>query len=91
VVSQLSSSEDYLWAQALFSAEAVVRLNILSHDGGGGLAKATVKPTEVQGFDFSPAGRVTDTYATPPLPSSIRVRATHPTGVSREVEAKYIL
>ena len=92
VTSQTTSTEDQIWAQALYSAEAVMKLNILSHDGGGGLGGGTIRPTNVQGFDFSPLDRVTDNFPGIEQPSSIRVRATHaPTAVSREVEAKYIL
>ena len=63
VTTQTSSAEDYLWAQALYSAESTMRLNILRNDGGGGLAGV----------------------------ATIRVQAIHPTGISREIEVKYIL
>ena len=91
VTTQTSSAEDYLWAQALYSAESVMRLNILSRDKGGGL----VKPTNVQGFDFTdhppePA-RVSDNFTAANQPATIQVQAKHGTGVSRTVEAKYIL
>lgn len=92
VTTQLSSAEDYIWAQALYSAESVMRLNILSRDNGGGL----VKPQDVQGFDFTdplppePA-RVSDDFTDEKIPTKITVQAKHGTGVSRTVEAKYLL
>ncbi|MCX5875364.1 MAG: hypothetical protein NT087_03510 [Deltaproteobacteria bacterium] len=93
VTTQTSSAEDYLWAQALYSAESVMRLNILSRDNGGGLGKATVKPTNVQGFDFSPLGMVGGDFEGKAAnePATIQVQAKHGTGVSRTVEAKYLL
>ena len=91
-ISSVSSAEDYIWAQALYSAESTMRLNILSRDNGGGLGKATVKPN-VQGFDFSPSGRVSGDFdgKLANEPATIRVQAKHGTGVSRTVEAKYLL
>jgi len=89
VTTQMSSAEDYIWAQALYSAESTMRLNILRNDGGGTLpAKpALVNPTIGQ----VPSTIITDDFAAAATPATIRVRATHGTGVSREVEAKYIL
>jgi len=89
VTTQMSSAEDYIWAQTLYSAESTMRLNILRNDGGGVLpAKPTlVNPTIGQ----IPTTIITDDFAAAATPSTIRVRATHGTGVSREVEAKYIL
>jgi hypothetical protein len=93
VTTQMSSAEDYLWAQSLYSAESTMRLNILGNDGGGGITTPvnptiggipTLPPTKADGstlFVFTASG----------TPTTIRVRATHGTGVSREVEAKYIL
>lgn len=98
VTTQMSSAEDYLWAQSLYSAESVMRLNILRNDGGGTLpAKTTLInplvnplvgqiPTFIDFDDFPVPGPGTHHPAT-----TIRVRATDGTGVSRTVEAKYIL
>ncbi len=95
VTTQMSSAEDYLWAQALYSAESVMRLNILSRDNGGGLGGGLIKPTDVQGFDFTDhppdPDRVSDNFTAATDPATIRVQAKHGTGVSRTVEAKYIL
>lgn len=89
VTTQRSSAEDYLWAQALYSAESVMRLNILRNDRGGALPArpALVNPTIGQ----IPTAIITDNFTAAATPATIRVRATHGTGVSREVEAKYIL
>ena len=92
VTTQMSSAEDYLWAQALYSAESTMRLNILGDDGGGGLAAPVTPtvggiPTElleiVAGAPFA--------FTDPGTNVTIRVRGFHGTGVSRTVEAKYIL
>ncbi|EKD40169.1 MAG: hypothetical protein ACD_75C00153G0005 [uncultured bacterium] len=96
VTTQTSSAEDYLWAQSLYSAESVMRLNILSRDNGGNLGGSLVKPHDVQGFDFTdplppePA-RVSDDFTGAHKPAKITVQAKHGTGVSRTVEAHYIL
>lgn len=88
VTTQTSSAEDYLWAQALYSAESTMRLNILRNDGGGNFPGV---PTPL-------VGPIPTQIITPPTafngigtPSTIRVHATHPTGISRTVEANYIL
>ena len=93
VTTQTSSTEDYIWAQALYSAESTMRLNILGNDGGGGIAAPvhptvggvpTKAPTQADGstlFDFTAPGSAT----------IIRVQAIHGTKVSRTVEARYRL
>lgn len=83
--SQVESAEDYLWAQALYSAETVVRLNILANDGGGGTVF-----TSPSVMNFAPDIDV-NSFTSPDVPAIIRVKAHHPTGVSRTVEAKYLL
>jgi hypothetical protein len=93
VTTQLSSAEDYLWAQALYSAESVMRLNILGNDGGGGIA-TPVNPT-VGGIPTLPPttadGTTLFVFTATNIPTTIQVQATHGTGVSRTVEAKYLL
>lgn len=87
VTTQLSSAEDYIWAQALYSAESTMRLNILRNDAGGNFP----------GVPIPQVGQI-PTQVIPPTvfngvgnPSTIRVQAIHGTGVSRTVEANYIL
>ena len=93
VTTQTSSAEDYLWAQSLYSAESAMRLNILGNDGGGGIA-APVHPT-VGGIPTLPPtkadGATLFTFTAPGTPTTIQVQAKHGTGVSRTVEAKYLL
>lgn len=84
--TQAVSAEDYLWAQALHSAESVVRLNILFRDGGGGFGASPVPSVQNISTHIE-----TDTFVTANTPAIIRVRADHATGVSRTVEAKYLL
>ncbi|MEW6593270.1 MAG: hypothetical protein AB1413_00190 [Thermodesulfobacteriota bacterium] len=89
VTTQIASGEDYLWAQSLYSAESVMRLNILRNDQGGTLP---AKPALVQpAVGQIPTAITSDNFTLPGAPATIRVRATDPTGVSREVESKYIL
>lgn len=89
MTTQISSVEDFLWAQSLYSAESSARLNILRNDQGGNLpAKpAPVQPTIGQ----IPTTVTTDNFTAPNVAATIRVRATDTTGVSREVDVKYIL
>ena len=85
IISSVASAEDSLWAQALYSAESTMRLNILRNDGGGGFVSI---PTPTVG------GIATDilanTFTVSTVPATIRVRATRAT-VTRIVEAKYVL
>jgi hypothetical protein len=90
VTTQMSSAEDYLWAQSLYSAESTMRLNILGDDGGGGIT-APVTPT-VGGIKTEfPAGGPAFAFTAPGTNATIRVRGFHDIGVSRTVEAKYKL
>ncbi|MFA6465109.1 MAG: hypothetical protein WCT30_05080 [Desulfurivibrionaceae bacterium] len=93
VTTQTSSTEDYLWAQALYSAESVMRLNILGNDGGGGIT-APVNPT-VGGIPALPPttdGTTLFAFTATDTPTTIQVQAKHDgTKVSRTVEAKYLL
>lgn len=89
MTTQISSADDYLWAQSLYSAESTARLNILRNDKGGTLpAKPTlVQPTVGQ----VPTAITADDFSAASVPANIRVRATDASGVSREIEVKYIL
>ncbi len=85
-ISSVASAEDYIWTQALYSAESTLRLNILRRDGGGGLS-ASVEP-KVGGVATE---ILVDTFTASNQPATIRVQAIHGTKVSRTVEAKFIL
>jgi hypothetical protein len=86
VISSMTSAEDYIWAQALNSAESTMRLNILRHDGGGNF---TAIPTPIVGGTTTKI--ISDNFTADDKPATIRVQALHDTGVSRTVEAKYLL
>ncbi|MBV5341335.1 MAG: hypothetical protein J0665_17575 [Deltaproteobacteria bacterium] len=88
-ISSVTSAEDILWAQALYSAESTIRLNILHHDGGGNLS-GSVEPM-VGGLSTD---ILADTYADSTQPATIKVLATrvvNESAVSRTLEAKYVL
>ncbi len=87
-ISSVNSAEDSVWAQALYSAESTMRLNILRNDGGGNLSAqpSLVKPT-VGGVDTD---IITDSFTVSSAPATIRVRAIR-AQVSRTVEARYLL
>lgn len=85
VISSVASTEDYIWAQALYSAESTMRLNVLRHDGGGNLP-GSVSPA----VGGTATNIITDSFTVPTTPATIRVRATR-AQVSRTVEAKYLL
>ena len=93
VTTQLSSAEDYLWAQSLYSAESTMRLNILGNDGGGKIT-SPVNPL-VGGIQTLPPTKADGTtlfaFTTANTPTTIQVQAKHGTGISRTVEAKYLL
>ncbi|MFA7382153.1 MAG: hypothetical protein WC001_01745 [Desulfurivibrionaceae bacterium] len=92
VTTQTSSVEDYLWAQALYSAESTMRLNILGDDDGGGIT-APVNPT-VGGIKTELLEVIPGTpfaFSAPGTYVTLQVRGFHDIGVSRTVEAKYLL
>lgn len=84
-ISSVNSAEDSVWAQALYSAESTMRLNILRNDGGGNFT-AIPTPT-VGGVDTD---IITDSFTVSSAPATIRVRAIR-AQVSRTVEARYLL
>lgn len=82
----VASAEDYLWAQALYSAESTAHLMILYHDVGGGFVGA---PNPVIQDVTS---TVTDGWGGVGNPSTLSVRGEIVgTDISRTVEVKYIL
>ena len=89
--TSISSAEDYLSAQSLFSARSAASLRILFHDSGGPLGWVWTDPDpEVAGFATT---RPTDNFVAAGTPAVIRTRATSNaiSGISRDVEIKYIL
>jgi hypothetical protein len=84
--TSISSAEDYLWAQTLYSTESTVHRQILYHDGGGsGLFVAPViqnVTTTVRSDIFPGAG----------APASLEVEGEAVVvGIIRIIEVKYIL
>ena len=91
VTTQTSSAEDYLWAQALYSAESTMRLNILRNDGGGKAGGVTPLPALLHPtMGQIPTTIAVDDFTLATKPATIQVQAIYGT-VSRTVEAKYIL
>jgi len=81
----VASVEDYLWAQAFYSAESGVRLRMLEHDEGGNWSGWTGYP-EVENFSVS---EVSSSLQPAGNPSRIRARASR-NQIVRELEVKYI-
>ncbi|HIJ91726.1 MAG: hypothetical protein OEV91_06675 [Desulfobulbaceae bacterium] len=84
MIGATAAAEDYLWTQALYSAESAVQLRLLTHDGGNGPAF----PLVIQGFGV-PAPDP-DSYSGRGIPATMRVRATR-LNVRRTVEIKFVL
>ena len=81
------SIEDYLWAQAIYSAESAAQLQILYNDGGGtgGLAVS-----EIERFAVS----IGDAFGGVASPSTVSVQATSTVAgqdIVRTIEIKYRL
>jgi hypothetical protein len=83
--TSVTSVEDYLWAQALYSAEAAAQLRILNHDGGGNWGGFSYPV--INNFTITP---VTDSFSGAGSPATLDVLATRAT-VVREIQVKYIL
>jgi len=92
-ISALSSSEDYLWAEAIYAADTTAQRTILFHDKGGGGGAYPGNPT-VAGFTTNRT-IVGGTLGGNGVPTTIRVNATRPVSptenIRREIEVKYIL
>lgn len=87
--TSLSSSEDYLWTQTLYSAESTAHRVILFHDGGGG--GPLVPPLVVQNITTTvdvdtPFPFVAGTPATVQVTGSVPVM-----NIRRVIQVKYLL
>ncbi|MEA3547029.1 MAG: hypothetical protein U9R66_05135 [Thermodesulfobacteriota bacterium] len=83
--TSVSSAEDYLWAQALYSAESGIRLRMLEHDEGGNWSSWSGYP-DVKNFSVS---EVSSSLQSPGNPSFIRAKASR-NQIVRELEVKYV-
>ena len=83
--TSVSSAEDYLWAQALYSAESGIRLRMLEHDEGGNWSSWSGYP-EVKKFSVT---EVSSSLQSSGNPSFIRAKASR-NQIVRELEVKYI-
>jgi hypothetical protein len=81
--TSISSTEDYLWAQALYAAEATAHRQILYNDGGG--AGGFVAPVI-----RNVTSTVTDNFGGVGLPATVMVQGEI-NGISRIIAVKYIL
>lgn len=88
-INSVSSSEDYLSAQALYSAESAARLKIMCEDGGGiyggGSTCKSYYPT-IGGLSTSGTYTVAATEY-----MSLQVIADWNSTINREIEVKYKL
>ncbi len=84
-VGSVSSSENYVSAQALYAAESAARMKILCEDGGGGFSVAcSAFNPEIQRVPTAQILATAGTFRT------LRVSAER-NGIHREIEVKYRL
>ena len=81
----VSSVHDYLWAQALYSAESATQLRILDYDGGG--TGTFSLPLDINKLIVN---STLDDFTAPTTPATLRVTATI-LNITREIEVKYLL
>ncbi|MCF6291404.1 MAG: hypothetical protein L3J03_10475 [Desulfobacterales bacterium] len=88
-INSISSSEDYLSAQALYSAESAARLKIMCQDGGGTYGGGSTCRSYYPAIgELSTSGTYT-VAATGYM--SLRVIAGWNGAITREIEIKYKL
>lgn len=76
--------EEYLWAQALYSAESAIKLKVLKNDQTGTAGSSF--PTVIENFTITG----TDGFTARGTAAAIKVKVTR-LEVSREIELKYRL
>jgi len=84
MIGATESVEEYLWAQALYSAESAAQLRLLTHDGGVGPAF----PLSIE--QFTVPAPDPDDFSARGIPATIRVKASR-LGVQRKIEIMYVL
>ncbi len=80
------SAEEYLWAQALYSAESAAQLRILTHDGGTGW-DGSANSLTIEQFKITIPK---DTFTNRNTSATLVIQATR-TNVSRRIEEKFLL
>ncbi|VAW39796.1 hypothetical protein MNBD_DELTA03-1703 [hydrothermal vent metagenome] len=86
IMGSTESAEEYLWAQALYSAESAVQLRILTHDGGHGW-DGSANSLTIEKFKMTAPK---DTFTNPNISATLVVQATR-VNVSRRIEEKFLL
>ena len=87
-ISFTESSEEYLWGQALYSAESAAQLRILTHDGGGsGGWNGTPGSLTIEQFDITAP---IDTFTVSTTSATLAVQATR-VNVTRKIEINFLL
>jgi len=81
-----TSVEEYLWAQALYSAESAAQLRILTHDDGG--SGGPVFPLTVEKFTIATPS--IDDFSERGIPATLKLEAKR-LHVTRSIELKYLL
>lgn len=82
----ISSAEDYLWAQALYGAEAAAHRQILAHDGGG--TGGFVTPLIIQNTTCTVTS---DSWSGSGVPATITVRGRAGSDITRIISVSFIL
>ncbi len=87
-IGTTEAAEEYLWAQALYSAESAAQLRILAHDGGGnGAWDGTANSLTIERFKMTAPK---DTFTALNTSAILVIQATK-INVSRRIEEKYLL
>ncbi len=87
-IGTTEAAEEYLWAQALYSAESAAQLRILAHDGGGnGAWNGTANSLTVEQFKMTAPK---DTFSALNTSAILVIQAAR-INVSRRIEEKFLL
>ena len=87
---KITSAEDYLWAQALYSAQSGAQLKILYEDDGGAIAGYPASLT-VGGFSTAYTQTTLDAAKKMEVLRYKAYRQLEAGDISRSIEIKYIL
>ncbi len=80
------AAEEYLWAQALYSAESAAQLRILTHDGGNGW-DGSANSLVIEQFKMTAPK---DTFTNRNTSATLVIQAAR-INVSRRIEEKFLL